>query len=271
MLWTNIESRKSNKPSGKHAVSLEPTRTLNFFIFLVLFGSFATGCVTSKAFKQSASQMKDSSANLVSTVEQWGNTNRTTTRAILDSELSELRSRILDEGKAKAAELAAVDRDKMRKSVQKLSTAPAGVPPQEAYSDVEEIVADSLKLLLSSNGLPDLSSEVITVADDTALIAAANQCIAAAGGGATKPGEKIPWRIYATQISCERVRDHLALESNARFQEYKTVATEVKAAGEAVNSSVQAAWDSDDVLQVLDLLNDTVGLAALAIAIEDRD
>ena len=55
-----------------------------------------------------------------------------------------------------------------------------------------------------------------------------------------------------------------------QLQGYSTVAAEIQGAGGAVDAAVQASWDRDDVLKLLDILDQAVGLAALAIAIDNK-
>jgi hypothetical protein len=103
------------------------------------------------------------------------------------------------------------------------------------------------------------------------LSVTAAKCVLAAAPKSTSSGDsQIPWRIYAAQRYCEPVRDQAVFDARMQLQSYTTVAAEIKGAGEAVDAAVQASWDRDDVLRLLDILDQAVGLAALAVAIDNK-
>jgi hypothetical protein len=233
-------------------------------IFLLMFS--LTGCVTTKAFKQASAAMKDSSAAVVSSTEQWGLMNHASGLSILNSDLDQLRHDLLVQARTRCNNLAAEDLPKLRTPLRVLSHGPVGVPTHAAYDDVLNTVHTSLQTLLSPGDIAQ-ASDIQGEDADNYFAAAAGRCLTAARGQSQDPGGHVPWTIYNTQLSCERVRDYALSRSDEQLQEYIRVASDVQSLGEAVDTAVQAAWDSDDVLLFLDTAGQAVGLAAIAASI----
>lgn len=236
---------------------------LPFVLFCV------TGCVTTKAFKQSSLAMKESSANATVTVETLAKINRDTTVALLDNAFTSVRAQILSEGKDRCRTLALADLKPIHTQLSSLLQLPAPIIPSirlTQYDGMRKVISDSLDVLLAPG--EDVPAASALSNDD--LVSAAVNCITTTSPPSTPPGHAIVWRVYSAQRSCENVRDQVLIKSDLTLQGYATRATTVQKLGEAVDGAVQASWDRDDVLKLLDSFNQAVGLAALAIAIDHR-